>query len=87
MAYMSMDSGDLLDELDMPAVMDQVMMMEPVDPEVAEEKISDISDFQGNVGEDGGLMGFFTDPPYLGIILVAVIAIVVVAAVVLIRKK
>jgi len=87
MAYMSMDAGDLLEELDMPAVMDQAMMMEPVDPEVAEEKISDISDFQGNVGEDGGLMGFFTDPPYLGIILVAVIAIVVVAAVVLIRKK
>lgn len=87
MAYMSMDTGDLLDELDMPMVMDQAMMMEPVDPEVAEEKISDISDFQGNVGEDGGLMGFFTDPPYLGIILVAVIAIVVVAAVVLIRKK
>ncbi len=61
--------------------------MSAVDPDVAEDHIAEISDLQGQSDEDGGMLGFFTDAPYLGIILVAVIVVVVVAAVFLIRKK
>jgi len=61
--------------------------MTAVDPDVAEDNIAEIADRQSAMEEEGGMLGFFTDPPYLGIILVAVIAIVVVAAVFLIRKK
>lgn len=61
--------------------------MGAVDPDEAEDNIAEISERQGEVSEEGGMLGFFTDPPYLGIILVAVIIVVVVAAVFLIRKK
>ncbi len=84
MSYFSMNMADV-DE-DMP---DEEIRMEAVDPDDAEDEISEINDFQGDIGkdDDNGMLGFFTDAPYLGIILLAVIAVVVVAAVVLIRRK
>jgi len=88
MSYMSMDVGEMSDELDLPSFMSEDMKMDAVDPDVAENKINEISDFQGDIGgDDGGIAGFFTDAPYLGLILVGVITIVVVAAVLLIKKK
>jgi hypothetical protein len=82
MSYFSMSMDEISDE--MP---DGEVRMEAVDPDVAEDNIAEISERQGGVEEEGGTLGFFTDPPYLGIILVAVIVVVVVAAVFLIRKK
>lgn len=82
MSHFSMNMNDL-DE-GMP---NEDVMIEAVDPDVAEDNIAEISDRQGEVDEEGGMLGFFTDAPYLGIILVAVIVVVVVAAVFLIRKK
>jgi hypothetical protein len=61
--------------------------MASVDPAVAEENINEIADLQGDVGGDGGVAGFFTEAPYLGLILIGVIVVVVVAAVMLMRKK
>ncbi len=57
------------------------------DPDVVEENINEIVERQGELEEDDGILGFFTDPPYLGIILVAVIVVVVVAAVLIVRRK
>jgi len=82
MSYFSMNMNELSEE--MP---DEDVKMEAVDPDVAEDNIAEIADRQGEVEEEGGMLGFFTDPPYLGIILVAVIVVVVVAAIFLIRKK
>jgi hypothetical protein len=82
MSYFSMNMGELDEGLP-----DEEVRMEAVEPEVAEENIGDITERQGEMNEDSGIMGFFTDAPYLGIILVAVIVVVVVAAVFLIRKK
>jgi hypothetical protein len=87
LSYFSMDSEELMDALGLPTF-SQDMTMEAVNPEVAEEGINEISDYQGGIDEgDGGIAGFFMDPPYLGLILVGVIVVVVVAAVLLIRKK
>ncbi|MHC1680674.1 MAG: hypothetical protein AB9860_05440 [Methanomassiliicoccales archaeon] len=85
MASFAMDT----EEMDLPDgfVSDDMTTMAAVDPDVAEDNIAEISERQGEVDEEGGMLGFFTDPPYLGIILVAVIVVVVVAAVFLIRKK
>jgi len=82
MSYFSMDMGEMSEELP-----DEEVRMEAVDPDIAEDNIAEISERQGEVDEEGGMLGFFTDPPYLGIILVAVIVVVVVAAIFLIRKK
>lgn len=82
MSYFSMDMGEMSEELP-----DEEVRMEAVNPDDAEDNIAEISERQGEVEEEGGMLGFFTDPPYLGIILVAVIVVVVVAAVFLIRKK
>jgi hypothetical protein len=88
MSYFSMNPGELGESMGMTLPLEEDMQMEAVDPEVAEAEINEISEFQGGVGgDDGGMAGFFTDPPYLGLILVGVIVIVVVAAVLLIRKK
>jgi hypothetical protein len=77
------------EEMDLPEgiVTADMTTMAAVDPDVAEDNIAEISDRQAAVDEDSGMLGFFTDAPYLGIILVAVIIVVVVAAVFLIRKK
>ncbi len=85
MASFAMDA----DEMGLPSgiVNADMTTMAAVDPDVAEDNIAEISERQGEVDEEGGMLGFFTDPPYLGIILVAVIVVVVVAAVFLIRKK
>jgi hypothetical protein len=85
MASFAMDT----DEMDLPdgIITADLTTMAAVDPDVAEDNIAEISERQGEVDEEGGMLGFFTDPPYLGIILVAVIVVVVVAAVFLIRKK
>lgn len=85
MASIAMDT----EEMDLPDgfVTADMTTMSAVDPDVAEDHIAEISDLQGQSDEDGGMLGFFTDAPYLGIILVAVIVVVVVAAVFLIRKK
>jgi hypothetical protein len=82
MSYFSMDMGEISEEMPVEEV-----RMEAVNPDVAEDNIAEIADRQGEVEEDSGMLGFFTDAPYLGIILVVVIVIVVVAAVFLIRKK
>ena len=85
MASFAMDT----EEMDLPEgiVTADMTTMAAVDPDVAEDNIAEISDRQAAVDEDSGMLGFFTDAPYLGIILVAVIIVVVVAAVFLIRKK
>lgn len=85
MAAIAMDT----EGMDLPEgiVTADMTTMAAVDPDVAEDNIAEISDRQADIEEDGGMLGFFTDPPYLGIILVAVIVVVVVAAVFLIRKK
>jgi hypothetical protein len=85
MASMAMDT----EGMDLPdgIVTADMTTMAAVNPDVAEDNIAEISDRQGEVDEEGGMLGFFTDPPYLGIILVAIIVVVVVAAVFLIRKK
>lgn len=85
MASMAMDT----EGMDLPdgIVTADMTTMSAVDPDIAEDNINEISDRQGQADEDGGMLGFFTDAPYLGIILVAVIVVVVVAAVFLIRKK
>ncbi|MHC1709447.1 MAG: hypothetical protein AB9819_03455 [Methanomassiliicoccales archaeon] len=85
MASIAMDT----EEMDLPdgIVTADMTTMAAVDPDVAEDNIAEIAERQGEVDEDGGMLGFFTDAPYLGIILVAVIVVVVVAAVFLIRKK
>ncbi|HRR67424.1 MAG TPA: hypothetical protein P5063_07245, partial [Methanomassiliicoccales archaeon] len=57
------------------------------DPDVVKGKIDAIAERQGELEEDDGILGFFTDLPYLGIILVAVIVVVVVAAVLIVRRK
>ncbi len=82
MSYFSMDMGEMIEE--MPG---EEVRMEAVNPDDARDKIAEISERQGVIEEGGETLGFFTDPPYLGIILVAVIMVVVVAAVYLIRKK
>lgn len=86
MASMAMDT----EEMDLPDgfVTADMTTMSAVNPDEAEDNIAEIADRQAEIDEeDGGMLGFFTDPPYLGIILVAVIVVVVVAAVFLIRKK
>jgi hypothetical protein len=85
MASIAMDT----EGMDLPdgIVTADMTTMSAVDPAVAEDHISEISDRQGQADEGGGMLGFFTEAPYLGIILVAVIVVVVVAAVFLIRKK
>lgn len=85
MASMAMDT----EEMDLPdgIVTADMTTMSAVDPDVAEDNIAEIADRQGQSDDDGGMLGFFTDAPYLGIILVAVIVVVVIAAVFLIRKK
>jgi len=85
MAAIAMDTEEM--ELPSEIITPDMTTMSAVDPDVAEDNIAEISERQGEVGEEGGALGFFTDAPYLGIILVAVIAVVVVAAVFLIRKK
>ncbi|NLX47635.1 MAG: hypothetical protein GXY70_05670 [Euryarchaeota archaeon] len=83
MSYFSMNMNDVDD--DMP---NEEVRMEAMDPADVEDNIGEINDFQGEIGaEENGMLGFFTDAPYLGAILLAVIAIVIVAAVFLIRKK
>ncbi len=85
MASFAMDT----EEMDLPdgIVTADMTTMAAVNPDVAEDNIAEISERQGEVDEEGGVLGFFTDPPYLGFILVAVIAVAVLAAVFLIRKK
>ncbi len=82
MSYFSMNMGEMGEE--MP---DRDFRMDAVDPDDAEANIADVTERQGEVQEDSGALGFFTDAPYLGIILVVVIVVVVVAAIFLIRKK
>lgn len=86
-SYFSMSTDDIEDlmDLDDDAMPSEDYQMEAVDPEVAEDHISEISGLVED--DDGGIASFFTEAPYLGIILVAVIVVVIVAAVVLIRKK
>lgn len=87
MASMSMDTDEMDPQIGQYIGADMTTMA-AVDPSIAEDNIAEISDRQGEVDEeDGGMLGFFTDAPYLGMILVAVIVVVVVAAVFLIRKK
>jgi len=87
-SYFTMSTDDLEEafDLDDGSMSSEDYQMEAVDPEVAEDHISEISG-QVSDDEDGGIASFFTEAPYLGIILVAVIIVVIVAAVVLIRKK
>ncbi len=88
LSYFSMNSDDLGDIVEMPISFGQEMSMDAVNPDVAEEKINEIAEFQGGLGGDeGGMTGFFMDPPYLGLILLGAIIVVVVAAVMFMRKK
>lgn len=87
MSYMAMDVEDLDEVMDMPLTISQEIRMDAVDPDVAADEINEIADFQGEVGGDSGVAGFFTEAPYLGLILIGVIVVVVVAAVLLMRKK
>ena len=87
-SYFTMSTDDLEEVLDLDegSMSSEDYQMEAVDPEVAEDHISEISG-QVSDDEDGGIVSFFTEAPYLGIILVIVIIVVIVAAVVLMRKK
>ncbi|TFG55556.1 MAG: hypothetical protein E4H30_07025 [Methanomassiliicoccus sp.] len=91
MSYFSMNSDDLDDIVDLgvPVMPSEEFRMEAVDPAVAEDNINEISDYQGNIGTEGqgGIAGFFLDAPYLGLILIGIIVVVVVASVLMIRKK
>lgn len=91
MSYFSMNSDDLDDiiDLDVAVMPSEEFRMEAVDPAVAEDNINEISDYQSNIDTDGqgGIAGFFLDAPYLGLILIGIIVVVVVASVLLIRKK
>jgi hypothetical protein len=89
LSQFSMNTTDLEDMIPIPGMTGQEIEMEEVEPEVAEEKINEISDYQGGISDGGSsdIAGLFTESPYLGVILIVVIVIVVVAAVLLVRKK
>ncbi|HUT27800.1 MAG TPA: hypothetical protein VMW85_07135 [Methanomassiliicoccales archaeon] len=91
MSYFSMNSDDLDDifDLNVAVMPSEEFRMEAVDPAVAADNINEISDYQGSIGPDGqgGIAGFFLDAPYLGLILIGIIVVVVVASILLIRKK
>jgi len=87
MSYFEMDTDEMDDGV-ATYISANMTTMVAVNPVTAEEHIADIADFQSNVNEDqGGIAGFFTDPPYLGIILVGAIVVVAGAAVFLIKRK
>ncbi len=86
MAAFQMDAGELNETVG-GIIDDDMTTMVSSDPDVVKGKIDAIAERQGELEEDDGILGFFTDPPYLGIILVAVIVVVVVAAVLIVRRK
>ncbi|MCX6650861.1 MAG: hypothetical protein NT131_04290 [Methanomassiliicoccales archaeon] len=87
MSYFEIDKNEMDDGV-ATYINGNLTTMAAVDPAVAEEHIADIADYQSNVNEgQDGIAGFFMDPPYLGIILVAAIVVVAGAAVFLIKRK
>ncbi|HOO03795.1 MAG TPA: hypothetical protein PLJ11_03650, partial [Methanomassiliicoccales archaeon] len=64
MAAFKMDAGELNETVG--GMIDEDMTtMASSDPDVVEENINEIVERQGELEEDDGILGFFTDPPYL----------------------